>query len=354
MTTDPGIHQVLAGAAPRDAITNHALEAQRVIRSMGLRSEIFAEDPHIAGELRGRVHGHHEWHRMTGAVDRAILHYSIDSPAFDDIADAADAVALHHHNVTPPELLWRDAPALALKCRQGRRHLESFAGRIALGTADSRYNANEMLAAGLRVDGVVGIIRRTDAAPTRVTWPTGPRERILFVGRGVPNKCQLDAILAIGSLVQVGRDVELRLAGSWGGNRAYLERCTRLIQRLGLEDRVKILHSISDAQLADEYASADLFLCLSEHEGYCVPLLEAMEANLPIVGLAAGAVPETMGGAGIVLPTKTPSLVAEAVAAVLDGAQRDVMAAGRIRQLHYHSPEAATGRLRRFVNEFTP
>lgn len=353
MTTARGVHQVLAGAAPRDAITNHALEAQSVIRAMGLPSEIFAEDPHIAGELRGKIHGHQDWSHMTSAGDRAILHYSIDSPAFDEVAGVADAVALHYHNVTPPELLWRDAPALALQCRQGRRHLESFAGRIALGTADSRYNANEMLAAGLRVDGVVGIIRRRGAAPTRAARPTGPRERILFVGRGVPNKCQFDAILAIGSLVQVGRDVELRLAGSWGGNRAYLERCTRLIEHLGLEDRVKILHSVSDAQLADEYANADLFLCLSEHEGYCVPLLEAMEAELPIVGLAAGAVPETMGAAGILLPAKTPSLAAEAMAAVLNGAQRKVMAEGRARQLRYHAPEAASARLRQFIKDFT-
>jgi glycosyltransferase involved in cell wall biosynthesis len=141
--------------------------------------------------------------------------------------------------------------------------------------------------------------------------------------------------------------------GGWGGNRAYRERCERTARLAGVDQRVVFLESISDEALAREYAQADLFLCLSEHEGYCVPLLEAIAADLPIIGFNAGAVPETMGDAGLLLTDKTPSLVAEAISAVLDGQLADKMAQGRLTQAIHHSPEAVRERLTRFVGKFT-
>jgi glycosyltransferase involved in cell wall biosynthesis len=144
----------------------------------------------------------------------------------------------------------------------------------------------------------------------------------------------------------------LRLVGSWGGSRTYFERCRRTARMLGVTDSVVVLDSLSDEDLAREYANADVFLCLSDHEGYCVPLLEAMSADLPIVAFAAGAVPETLGRAGLLLNDKSPSVVAEAVAAVLGGALAGEMRDGRGAQLTHHSPEATTQRLQAFIGEF--
>lgn len=347
-----GVHQVIAGAAPRDAITNHVLAAREVIWGLGLRSEVFVDEPHIAGELRALVHPHTAWDGVSERGDLAILHYSIDSPAFAHVAERAARSAIHYHNVTPPQFLWRDAPALALQCRDGRQQLASFAGRIGASAADSTFNAREMAAAGLPLGDVIGILRNEAAFPPRSPRAGGQPPRVLFVGRGVPNKCQHDAILSIAAMAQAGHHVELRLAGSWGGNRAYLDRCRRLARTVGVEDRVNMLHSVSNTQLAQEYADADLFLCLSEHEGYCVPLLEAMEAGLPIVAFNAGAVPETLGDAGLLLHDKEPSLVAEAVLAVLDGALADRLADGRRMQSALHSREAVAQRLVTFINGF--
>jgi glycosyltransferase involved in cell wall biosynthesis len=141
--------------------------------------------------------------------------------------------------------------------------------------------------------------------------------------------------------------------GSWGGSRPYFERCLRTARMLGVTDSVVVLDSLSDEDLAREYVDADVFLCLSDHEGYCVPLLEAMAADLPIVAFAAGAVPETLGRAGLLLTDKSPSMVAEAVAAVLGGALAGEMGAGRGAQLAHHSREATTQRLRAFIGEFS-
>jgi len=348
-----GVHQVLAGAAGRDAITNHALATQQVIREMGLRSEIFVDDAHVAPEVAERVHAHYDWDRVASADDLAILHYSIDSPAFEFVLTRARACALHYHNVTPPELLWRDMPHLAAQCRDGRDHLTRFEGRIARCASDSIFNARELESAGLPSAQVVGILRQALGVPPRHSRRPMTPIRMLFVGRGVPNKCQHDLILAAGALAENGVSAELRLVGSWGGSRAYLERCRRLIRSLDIESSVVFRDSLSDNDLAREYADADVFVCLSEHEGYCVPLLEAMAANLPIVAFNAGAVPETLGGAGLLLDDKSPSLVAETVTAISRGGLAGWMAEGRATQLAAHSATATSARLREFVEDFS-
>ena len=170
----PGVHQVLAGMADRDAISNHALAAQQVIRGMGLRSEIFVDDAHIAPTVAERVHAHYDWDRITEPRDRAILHYSIDSPAFDHVLQRAQVCAMHYHNVTPPELLWRDMPHLAAQCRDGRDHLTRFAGQIGRSAADSVFNGREMTAAGLPPATVIGILRQPLAIPSTKRTPDGP------------------------------------------------------------------------------------------------------------------------------------------------------------------------------------
>ena len=114
-----GVHQVVAGAATRDAITNHVLAAREVIRGMGLRSEIFAEDRHTAGELRDRIHPHQAWEALTEPGDAAIIHYSIDSPAFAHVAAAATRVGIHYHNITPPDLLWAYPPGSPGSAQRG-------------------------------------------------------------------------------------------------------------------------------------------------------------------------------------------------------------------------------------------
>ena len=348
----PGVHQVLAGAAPRDAITNHALIAQGVIRGMGLRSEVFVDSSHLSRELVDQVIPHERWDDLTTDADRVIVHYSIDSTAFDHVIARAARTGLHYHNITPPDLLWRDAPHIAWSCLRGRRQLAELAGRIDLSAADSQFNAAEIDDLGFPPAAVIGILRTPVAAIAR-SPRRGPRARLLFVGRGAPNKCQHDAVLAMGALRDRGVDAELRLVGSWGSNAAYLYRCLRLAEECGVRDRVHVLGSLSDEDMASEFAHADLFLCLSEHEGFGVPLVQAMEYGLPVVAFAAGAVPETLGDAGLLLHDKRPSMVAEATAEVLGGTLAARMANGRANQLTQHSHHSTAQRVRRFVTDLT-
>ncbi len=340
-----GIHQVTAGAVPWDAVTNHALEWQRVMRGMGLRSEIFTDRDHIHPDLRDHVYPHTDWDERTESDDIAIIHYSIGSPAFEYVMSRADRIVLDYHNITPAELLWSDAPGVALECSIGRRDLAALVGRVECVVADSAFNAAELAAMGFGSAEVTGVVR--PALPHASRHRTDDRLRMLFVGRGAPNKAQHDLILALTALRETGADAELRLVGTWEGMEAYEDRCHALIARLGMEQHVVLMGSVDDQTLAQEYADADVFVCASDHEGYCVPAVEAVIAGLPVVAFARGALPETVGGAGLLLTDKAPSLFAEAIImATQDVLIRAAISAARTEHLDDFAPDSVRGRLR--------
>jgi glycosyltransferase involved in cell wall biosynthesis len=316
---------------------------------MGLRSEILCEDERIHPALARRVRPVSEWEAVAQPGDAAVLHYSIGSPAFRYVLSRCDRSAIHYHNVTPAELLWEDAPAVALACARGRAELAGLAHRVSSAVADSRFNAEELHDLGFPKAEVVGVMRR-ELPVLPATRGTDGRVRLLFVGRGVPNKAQHHLIAALAALRQTGADALLTLVGTWEGMDPYEARCRRLAHDLRVEEHVEFAGSLDDAGLARAYASSDCFVCLSDHEGYCVPLVEAMAAGLPIVAFAAGAVPETVGDAGLLLDEKRPSMVAEAVLeATSNAALAAHMAAARRERLGRLSADAVAGRLRRFV-----
>ncbi len=314
---------------------------------MGHPSEVYCDPRHLAADLADEVRDVNGWRVTAGTDAAAILHYSIESPAFTHVVEHCSACAIHYHNITPADLLWTFNPNLAAQCREGRARLVAFAPRVIGAAADSAFNAEEMDALGFPPVAVIGVLR-PDGGPTpaRTRHPGPPR--ILFVGRGVPNKAQHSCILVVAALGQVGVEVRLRLVGSWGGSPAYTAYCHVLARDLRVADQVEFLGSVSDADLAHEYATADAFLCLSEHEGFCVPIVEALEAGIPVVAFRAGAVAETLGHAGIVLDDKSPSLVAEALLGVLSG-DIGVPESARREQISHHSAERTTARLQDFI-----
>lgn len=348
LTTGTGaLHQVIAGSAPFDAITHHTLRAQDVLREWGLRSEVIAGGVHP--ELAHRIVPMSRLDEAVAPGDAVILHYSIDSPVFARASERAGVVTMHYHNITPAELLWRHAPRVAAECARGRRALAEYRDLVVAACADSEYNAAELRELGYADPVSVGIF-----APQLPLPPAAAREpgapRLLFVGRGVPNKAQHHLVLALAALHEAGRPAEMTLVGSWDAAPSYRRECEALAARLGVADHLTITGSVSDATLGRLYRDADVFVCLSDHEGFCVPLVEAMRADLPIVAYAAGAVPETLGDAGLLLDDKAPSMVAEAVIEVLDNPSlREAMEIGRPERLVALGPERTRQRLRAWV-----
>ena len=347
------LHQVAAGVAPRDAISHHLLRARELLRAHGYTSEIYAEHihPELASEIRPAAAIANE---PAGA---AVLHYSINSPVFDLALERFGRTALHYHNITPADLLWRHAPAVARQCAAGRRALGRFASAVDRSCADSEFNATELRGLGARDVEAVGILRRELEGGNRPPARRDPdprAPRLLFVGRGVPNKAHHDLILAIAALHETGCQASLKMVGSWDAAPVYERYCRGLAAELGVDHHVAFAGAMPDEGLRRAYREADLFLCLSDHEGFCVPLLEALDVGLPIVGFDAGAVAETLGGAGLVLPTKEPSVVAEAVRAVVDDDRlRAAMLAGAEERLRHFASEAVGARLLDFARRLT-
>jgi len=238
-----------------------------------------------------------------------------------------------YHNITPPRFyrcLDRD---MEQNVRMGYEGIRFLADKVDYTIADSDYNRQELRRMGCRCP--------IDVCPILIPFADYDREpdevflqkyrdgkkNWLFVGRIAPNKKAEDVIRAFAVYHrEYEPESRLLLIGSTGGIRRYDEALENYIRSLGLEDAVVMPGHVSFEEIVASYRAADVFVCMSEHEGFCVPLVEAMYFGVPVVACASSAVPETLGKGGLLLRKKDPELTAAAVNKVLtDGELRDAL-----------------------------
>lgn len=304
------VHQVIAAAAPADAVTGQALRLRALLRGWGHGSEIVAAHVHPA--LAGQVLRLDTGGRRVLDEGALVLRYSIWSAAAE-AALASDApLAVVYHNVTPGHLLRAANPAVADLCDAGRARLPSLGARAAVLIADSSFNAADLRAAGAGEAAVVPLLLDTAAPPDRTAPPPGPPS-VVTVGRVVPNK-RLEDVVRVVTLLQRSREPEARLVvvGAADGFEGYLAALRAFVERLGVRN-VRFAGRVDDAARDRAYAEASAYLCMSVHEGFCVPVVESMQNGLPVVARAAAAVPETLGAAGLALPDDDLGVFSEAV-----------------------------------------
>jgi glycosyltransferase involved in cell wall biosynthesis len=328
------VHQFVPTYAARDAIGTHVRHAQSVLRDMGLRSEIYAE-----GRVGVGLRAAHKPSAFKGDGHRSLLVYQLStgSKLADFVLGRPEPKVVNYHNITPPQFFAPWEPHVARELSKGRRQLAAFAESAVEGIAVSRFNEADLQAAGFTRTAVSPVMVDLDELEKSVdeqAWVELERAKrrggadLLFVGRITPNKAHHDLIKAFAAYRRM-YDAEARLHLVGGvSSHAYLTAMRQFAKGLGLQRAVRFPGSVSDGVLAAHYRTADVFLCLSDHEGFCVPLLEAMHNRVPIVAHAAGAVPETVADAAVVLPDKEPTLVAAAVHRVVtDPAVREVLTA---------------------------
>jgi glycosyltransferase involved in cell wall biosynthesis len=316
------IHQVVVTAAPGDAITNSVMEIRSLLRTYG-KSEVFACNIHNA--LHGDVLSISDYDRHAPAEQQplTLVHVSMgDDHLLPFVSRLAGALIVSYHNITPSSYFAPWDPPTARLLDLGRHSLEPLRNRTVLALADSSFNAADLREAGyplVRVGGLIlGVERLSELEPARLSAPVdGPI--ILSVGQLYPHKRPDLILAAFHELVTRHRpDASLVLAGSVRLP-AYAEAISHYVDRLGLASKVTVTGHLSDEELVAWYRRTDLFVVASEHEGFCVPLIEAMQFDIPIVARANGAVPETLGDAGVLVPGDTgPSTLAAVMAAVLD------------------------------------
>ena len=305
------VHQFHSGAAAGDAITQQMLHLQTHLRAMGYESEVYAE--HIAAGVSDLV-------RPIGSYrgdpeQLLFVHHSMGYDAFGDVVALPDRMVLVYHNITPEHLL---AGAITrFYARMGRRQLEILVGRCHAAVADSNHNREELLEAGFRRATVLPV--RTDYADFHhPTWlPAHRSTDWLFVGRLVPSKCQIQLVEAFAHFARRQPLARLALVGDVSDN-DYVAEVVTTANDLGVGDRLVLTGKILEHRLVHMFHRAGLYVSLSEHEGFGVPLLEAMAAEVPVIAYRAGAVAETMAGAGILLDSKEPDEVAALATVLLD------------------------------------
>jgi L-malate glycosyltransferase len=311
------IHQVLATLSYGDAIGHEVLGIQRVLRARGHQSDIFVETAHP--RLEHLTRSYREMPREIGPDDLLIHHFSIGSKA-SRVAYALPArMMLVYHNITPPEYFVGVNKELIQSCYLGRRELTAYAARCELAVGDSEFNRQELQQAGFSPTGVLPVVpdfSHLDAEPDPFLARQFDDEwtNVLFVGRVIPNK-RFDDLIRIFHAYRTlhNRRSRLLLVGSSTGFENYRVQLEHLAAGLETPD-VYFTGHITNEQLAAFYDVADVFLSASEHEGFCVPLIEAFYKRVPVVAYAATAVPWTMHGGGVLYHSKDPV----AVAALID------------------------------------
>jgi len=326
MTRPRRVHQILATLGYGDAIGNEVLGIARVLRTAGFDSEIIVEtaDPRLEDETV-------DYREMIDAIDAddvLIHHFSLGSRASRTAFALPSRMMLVYHNITPPEYFLGVHDQLVRQCYHGRRELLPYRARCELAVGDSEFNRQELEDLGFP---------RTDVLPvvpdfTHLEVPRDTRIRrayddewtnILFVGRVIPNKRPDNLIRFVQAYqARYRRRTRLLIAGSHGGFESYLAQLHALVAALGAE-HVHLLGQVSNEELAALYDVADLFLCASEHEGFCVPLIEAFHKRVPVLALAATAVPATMDGGGMLYQSTDPADVAARMHAILDNAEME-------------------------------
>jgi glycosyltransferase involved in cell wall biosynthesis len=320
-----GIHQFVPMLHRGDAVGRHTLRLREVMAARGIRSQIYVElvDPETASETRPFA----SYAQEAESGDVLVYQFATASAIAAWLQARPETLVVNYHNVTPPALYAAWDNGMARHQLRAQSELRALAPRAALGLAVSSFNERELREAGYGRTAVVPpaamVPTGPAAAPTRTSTESGgrfeapkphrPGARWICVGRLAPNKAIEFAAMALlvsrahddagATLEVVGRPVVP----------SYTTALHRFIDELGLHDAVTFSGALSDHELGAAMADADVLVMTSLHEGFGVPVLEAMTVGLPVVANRIGALPEVVDDGGLLVDTTDPSALAGAV-----------------------------------------
>lgn len=344
------IYQAVASFVPNDAVSEAARRFRDLLEPDATQPRVIAE-----GISRPLAREAIDFRRMGpgSSADVIVYHVSTDSKIAEWLIKRRERLVVYYHNLTPAEFIEPFDPVAAERMRRARQQVAMLAERAWRSAAASTYSATELMKWGYRQPHVI---------PYPVTWNIKANERckrrlvessngcdVLFVGRLTPNKCQHDLLRVFAELRGDLPGARLFLVGGTH-LQLYEFYLRRYAQLLRIDSKV-FVGAVTSPVLAAYYGAADIFCCLSQHEGFGVPLIEAMSTGTPVVALDAAAVGETIGDGGILIPSSEPRLVAEILKRISgDPALRlELIEAGTERARHFSD----TASLRRAILELT-
>jgi len=310
------VNQWVPAAHQGDAIGDSARRVRGLLRGLGHESEIYAMT--MDDDLRGDVR---EWTDPAAKRgDLTILHFAMISPMTAAFAQLPRGRVLQYHNVTPAHFFAPYDANIFRLCALSREDLRTLVGHTDIALGDSEYNRQELEDLGFTNTGVFPIAIDTEKIVKAARVPTlehmltdGPLLNFLFVGRIAPNKKIEDHIrMAEHYKRYVDTAYRFIFVGKTDGIPRYYSMIRQLIHEYEMpRDRFIFTGPVTEEDLATYYRTAHVYISLSEHEGFCVPLLEAMSADVPVLAYSSTAVPDTLGGAGVQFAPKDLEYAAE-------------------------------------------
>ena len=315
------IVQILPTLAYGDAIGNDTIALKNALNELGYETAIYAEN--IGAGIKNKIALSLEKMPKLTEQDVIIYHLSTGTVLNEKIAEYSAKKIIMYHNVTPPSFFENYDKYIYMINTWALEGVKFLANQADYCLADSELNKKELIKMGYTCDiDVLPILipfddylKKPDAAIMQ-KYNDGCTN-IIFTGRVVPNKKQEDVIKSFCYYKKYfDSTARLFIVGSFKETDTYYQKLQEYVYRLGVKDVFFTGHIRFDEILA-YYKIADLFLCLSEHEGFCVPLVESMIFDVPIVAYNSSAIPSTLGGAGLLLESKDPVLVAGAMDRVI-------------------------------------
>lgn len=348
------INQFLVALSYGDAISNEALEMQIILRRKGYSSQIYGQ--YVDCRLSAHFHKYEEYKGNSDNI--CIFHFSIGSELNDFIKTLPDRKVMIYHNLTPAFYFRGFNEYLANQLSNGRSELSDFASRVDFALGDSTFNAQELTTIGYSRVAVQPIIynfaelEKISLNQKLAEKLRGRKPNIIFVGRIAPNKKHEDVIRAFALYKKIyNSSARLWLIGKYDGMEQYYYKLQGLVARLNLSD-VNFTGQLESEDLHTFWQAADVFLSMSEHEGFLVPILEAAYYQVPIIAYGSGAIEETLCQGGILLRDKDYELAAALIHRVVHGRQfGKSIVDGQQRILQTFAYEKTAARFERYIED---
>jgi len=307
------VHQFVSTISPRDAVGNIIVSIQKILQESGYNSEIYAETIHP--EMKKYAKSYTAYNKAN-SDDMIIYHHGFASNLVDYLLPLKNKIILIYHNITPASFFIELDDETVAGCIRGREQLDQLRDKVIMSLAFSKYSEEELIQKKFKntvvIPAIIDLKKDVSKEDPYLKKKSDNSVKLICVGRIVPHK-KIEDVLKIFAFYQcINNNSKLFLIGKFDESDSYFLWLKNIIKNIDLKN-VIFINDVSDEELASYYEIADIYLSMSEHEGFCIPLVESMFHHVPIVAFAAGAVHETLDQSGILIQEKNYEEIAEII-----------------------------------------